>query len=119
MARKEEKDRSKERKKRGNRKYGQGKLKHAKKGIISCVIASAVLILMSILLVVAYRADGTVSGYIGGIGSCTMLFSAIGIYMAYRGFREREKDYLTCKIGMACNSFFLLIFVGIFCWGLF
>ena len=119
MARKEEKDRSKERKKRGNRKYGQAKLKHAKKGIISCVIASTVLLLMTILMVVTYRADGTVSGFVGGVGICTMILSAIGIYMAYRGFKEREKDYLTCKIGMACSSFFLIIFVGIFCWGLF
>ena len=119
MAKKEERDRSKERRKRGNRKYGQAKLKHAKKGIISCSFAGAVLLLMIILVATTYRADGTVPGYIGGIGSCTMLFSGIGIYMAYRGFKEREKDYLTCKIGMACNSLFLLIFVGIFCWGLF
>ena len=116
---KEERDRSRERKKRGNRKYGQAKLKHAKKGIGSCIVAGVVFVMMVVLLVVAYRADGTVTGFIGGLGVCTMLFSAIGVYLSYRGFKEREKDYLTCKIGMACNSLFLLTFVGIFCWGLF
>ena len=119
MPRKEERDRSKDRKKRGNRKYGQGKLKHAKKGIISCVMAGIVLILMVVLFATAYVSDGSTAGYIGGLGMCTMLLAAAGIYMARKGFREREKEYLTCKIGMACNVLFFITFVGIFCWGLF
>lgn len=119
MAKKEEKDRSKDRRKRGNRKYGQAKLKHAKKGISSCVVAGIVFLLMIVLVIVAYRADGTVAGYVGGLGVCTMMFSVIGVNLARRGFKEREKDYLTCKIGMACNLLFLLTFIGIFCWGLF
>jgi len=48
-----------------------------------------------------------------------MIFSGIGIYCAVRGFKEREKDYLTCKIGIGCNLFFLLGFIAIFCRGLF
>jgi len=119
MSKKEEKDRSRERKKRGNRKYGQAKLKHAKKGILSCVIAGVVLALFIILIVVAYTSGGTVAGYVGGLGLVTLLCSGLGVYMARKGFKEREKDYLTCKIGFAGNTFFFLVFVAIFCWGLF
>lgn len=119
MSKKEERDRSKERKKRGNRKYGQAKLKHAKKGIVSCIIAGMVIVLSIFLLVVAYTSGGTAAGYVGGLGILTMLLSMLGVRAAYRGFKEREKDYLTCKIGITCNTLFLIAFIAIFCWGLF
>ena len=119
MAKKEEKDRSKERKKRGNRKYGQAKLKHAKKGIWSCMIDGTVFGLMLILFIVAYISDGKTAGYIGGIGMSTLVLSAEGIYLARKGFKEREKEYLTCKIGMASNVIFFVSLAAIFCWGLF
>jgi hypothetical protein len=56
---------------------------------------------------------------IGIVGILTMILSGFGIYCAHRGFREREKDYLTCKIGMGFNIFFLLGLISIFCRGLF
>ena len=40
----------KERKKRGNRKYGQAKLRHAKKGIYSLMMAIMVVIIFVILI---------------------------------------------------------------------
>lgn len=104
---------------RGNRKYGQAKLKHAKKGVTSCIIALIVFGTFLGLLMTAYFSSGTAAAYIGGIGFCTMILSGIGIYCAIRGFKEREKDYLTCKIGIGCNIFFLLGFIVIFFRGLF
>lgn len=104
---------------RKRRKYGQAKLKHAKKGILSCFIAGTVFGLLSILVAIAYISGGTAAGYIGGAGLIAAILSVIGMYWAIRGFKEREKDYLTCKIGIGCNLFFLLGFVAIFCRGLF
>lgn len=114
-----EKNREKERRARGKRKYGQAKLKHAKKGVWSCGIAAAVCVLFALLIVIAYISGGTAQGYIGGIGVITMLLSGIGMGFALKGFKEREKDYLTCKIGALSNGFFLLGFIAIFCRGLF
>jgi hypothetical protein len=37
-----------ERKKRGKRKYGQAKLKHAKRGIISCGLSAGVFLMLVI-----------------------------------------------------------------------
>lgn len=114
-----ERNRERERRARGNRKYGQAKLKHAKKGIASCGIAGTVLVLLLIMFAVAYTSEGTAGGYIGGIGLVTMILAAVGVYAAFRGFKEREKDYLTCKIGIGCNVLFLIGFIAIFCRGLF
>ena len=114
-----ESSRERERRARGRRKYGQAKLKHAKKGIISCGIAALTFFSLASSLVVTYVSGGSTGILIGIVGILTMILSGFGAYCAYRGFREREKDYLTCKIGMGCNIFFLLSLISIFCRGLF
>lgn len=119
--RKEDRERNRERARRarGNRKYGQAKLKHSKRGVLSTGIAIAIGLLLITMVAVAYTSGGTAGAYIGGIGLVSMIFAGIGIYVGFRGFREREKDYLTCKIGIGCNIFFLVGYIGIFCRGLF
>lgn len=114
-----ERNRARERRTRGNRKYGQAKLKHSKRGVLSTGIAALAGLLLIAMLAIAYISSGTAGAYIGGIGLVSMIFAGIGIYVGFRGFREREKDYLTCKIGIGCNIFFLVGYIGIFCRGLF
>lgn len=117
----DERERSRERERlaRGKRKYGQAKLKHAKKGILSCGIAALTFLSVVGSLIVAYVSGGSSGILIGIVGILTMILSGFGIYCAHRGFREREKDYLTCKIGMGFNIVFLLGLISIFCRGLF
>ncbi len=117
----QQRQRSKERERhaRGNRKYGQAKLKHAKKGVLSCTLAVLVFIVLIILLSISYVNRGITAGYVGGIGMVAMLFSVTGVISAFRGFKEREKDYLTCKIGLGFNLLFFIGFIAIFCRGLF
>ena len=117
--RRNERERNRERKVRGNRKYGQAKLKHAKRGIISCVIAGVVGMLLTLLIWTAYRNAGTSGTVVGGLALSAMIFSCVGIYEGFRGFREREKQYLTCKIGIGLNISYIIGFVAIFCRGLF
>ena len=112
-------DRQRERRRRKRRKYGQAKLKHAKRGIISTVISAGVLCLLVILLAVAYFSRGMAAPVIGGLGLIAVILACCSLYMGIRGFKEREKDYLTCKIGVACSSFIILGFIIIFCRGLF
>lgn len=113
MARRD-KDRNRKR-----RKYGQAQLKHAKRGIWSCVLSAAVLIIMAALFIKAYVSEGTAAPIIGGLGLVAFVLSSCGMYMGLKGFKEREKDYLTCKIGVSCSAFFILVFIIIFCRGLF
>ena len=112
-------ERERERKKRGNRKYGQAKLKHAKRGIVSCVCAGFAGVILSSMLISAYLSRGGAKPIVGLLGIMTMILAAVGIYFAVKGFKEREKDYLTCKIGIGCNLFLFLSFLAIFCRGLF
>lgn len=113
-----ERDRQRERKNRRKRKYGQAKLKHAKRGIISCMISSVVLLVMFILLVTAYRSGGTSAPVIGGFGLVAFILACGALYAGIRGYREREKDYTTCTVGVAASSFFILGFIIIFIRGL-
>lgn len=117
--RKDDRERTRERRTRGNRKYGQAKLKHSKRGVISSGIATMVGLILFTMIVTAYTSGGKAGAYIGGLGMVSAVLAGVGIYVGFRGFREREKDYLTCKIGIGCNIFFLVGFIGIFCRGLF
>lgn len=112
-------DREKERRNRRKRKYGQAKMKHAKRGIISCVLAAGVFLLLVGMLAKAYVSGGQASSFVGGLAILTLLLAGNGLYMGVKGFKEREKNYLTCKIGIGCNGVFILSFIMIFIRGLF
>lgn len=119
MQRERERDRERERRRRKNRKYGQAKLKHAKRGVISCMLSAVVLIMLISMLAKAYVSRGAVAPIVGALGFISVILAGYGLYMGIRGFKEREKDYLTCKIGVACSASFILGFILIFCRGLF
>lgn len=114
-----QRNRERERRRRGNRKYGQAKLKHSKRGVYSCILSGIVLVLLISLLAIAYFSHGTAAPIIGGVGLVAMIFACCALYMGVRGFREREKDYLTCRIGVGCSGLIILGFIIIFCRGLF
>lgn len=113
-----EKDRIKERKKRGNRKYGQARLKHARKGIISCMAAALVAVIVLLLIISAFLKKGHLTAIVGSFGIFAVILAIIGMYNGIRGFKEREKNYLTCKVGIGVNGAFLGILIGIFVRGL-
>ena len=114
----DKKVKDKERRRRGSRKYGQARKKHSKKGVYSCVVAGVILVLLLILLVFTYSSKGQAAALIGASGLGALILSWIGVTMGIRGLREREKDYITCKIGIGSNAFFLLVFIMIFIRGI-
>ena len=114
-----EKKREKIRQKKEKKEPIANKLKHSKKGIQSCVIAGIVLVALAAMIVIAYISAGTAAPYIGGLALVTLILTVTGCVLAVRGLKEREKNYLTCKIGIGCNIFFIIAFIAIFCRGLF
>lgn len=114
----EDRQKQKERKKRGTRKYGQAKYKHSHMGIVSCSCAGAALVLMTGCILYAYLARGAAAGIVGGIAIVSLILSILGIRAAAKGFRERERNYLTCKIGLPGSALVLLLFLVIFIGGL-
>ena len=119
MARGKNRNRERENRRKTSRKYGQVKLKHAKKGMLSCVIAASVLVILFLLLLVAYKREGNTGSFIGSLGLVSLIAAVTGCVFGYKGFKEREKNYLTCKIGVGCNLFVVIIYVAIFFRGLF
>ena len=114
----EDRQKQKERKKRGTIKYGQAKYKHSHMGIVSCSCAGAALVLLAGCILYAYLARGAAAGIVGGIAIVSLILSILGIRAAAKGFRERERNYLTCKIGLPGSALVLLLFLVIFIGGL-
>ncbi len=114
----EERQREKERKKRGARKYGQAGFKQSRRGIISCWCAAAAILILAGSIAWAFAVGGNAPGIVGGIAVIALVLSVSGIRMAIRGFRERERSYLTCKIGLPANAAALILFFVIFIGGL-
>lgn len=114
----EDRQKQKERKKRGTRKYGQAKYKHSHMGIVSCSCAGAALFLLAGCILYAYLARGAAAGIVGGIAIVSLILSILGIRAAVKGFRERERNYLTCKIGLPGSTLVLILFLMIFIGGL-
>ena len=114
----EKKRREKERKKRGARKYGQAHFRQSRLGVVSCCCAGAGLLILVGCIGYAYLTRGLAAGIVGGAAVTAMIVLIYGIRSAVRGFKEREKSYLTCKIGLPANAVVLLVFLAIFIGGM-
>lgn len=105
--------------KRRSRKYGQVRLKHSKRGMSSCMLAVLSLFFLTLIFSAAYINKGDSGILLGFMGLGTLIMSFVGIRRAMEGFKEREKDYITCKIGAGANGLFVAILILIFIRGLF
>ena len=87
----------KKRSRRVNTKYGQKTLKHARKGIQSCMMAvlCAGFLCFALLALAVY-----------------------GFRLGLRGLNERDKKYITCKVGIGVNGLVLAGVAAIFIRGL-
>ena len=114
------KDRQKERerKKRGTRKYGQAKLKHSRMGVYSCFYVLAAVLIVAACILISFLMSGKTAGFIGGLGILSIVLGILGVRAGMKGLREREKNYITCKIGIVGNMLFLVFLLMIFIGGL-
>lgn len=112
----EERQREKERKKRGTRKYGQANLKQSRKGVLSCINGFGGLLILAGCIFYAFMARGNAHGIVGGLAILALVLAVNGIRLAIGGFYKRERNYLTCKVGLPVSFvsviFFLAIFIG-------
>lgn len=113
------KAREKQRRKMIKTRYGQKQKKHARKGVQSCVLAVVAALMLAFMLIGSFRAKGDISIFVGIVGIVTLVAAWRGLVYAVRGFKERDKNYITCKVGAGCNGFLLLCMCAIFIRGLF
>lgn len=121
MAGRKDKDKHRERgtgdKSTSTRKYGQLKPRHSRMGVYSCFMGGGALVLFLICMVTALVMRGKTYPVIGGLGILSLLPAVFGVQAAIKGLREREKRYVTCRVGLAGNIIILLVLVFIFIGG--
>ena len=108
----------KSRKNKKNKNFGQTRKKHAKMGMDACIYAGLTAFVLILAILIAYVTHGTSAVYIGLMGILAIISAGRGIYAAVKGFRERDKNYITCKIGMGVNIFFLVCLLFIYIGGM-
>lgn len=115
----EKKKKRRELLKRRSQKYGQVKRQHSKRGITSCMMGVLSLFFLLLIFSAAYITREESGILLGFMGIGVLLMSVSGFRKAKEGFKERERDYITCKIGAAVNGAFVVIMILIFIRGLF
>ena len=100
-------------KKSTTRKYGQPSYKQSRRGVLSCWCAGLALADLIGCVVYAFLVRGNAAGIVGGLAVLAFALAIFGINYAVNGFKERERNYLSCKIGIG-----MAIFVS-FCFSLF
>ncbi len=101
-----------------NRKYGQVHLRHSKKGVYSCLFAVSNFILQLSFLAAAFTTRGQLHAIVGALAFSSTLFAGFGIYLGILGFKEKEKNYMTCKLGIGGNGLVVLFYILLFVRGL-
>ena len=99
-------------------KYGEMQIKHSHMGICSCGYAVGAAIAICAAILLAYIKHGESAGFVGGIGILAIGLSVFGIHAAVKGFKERERKYITCRVGIVFNVLILLFLVVIFVGGI-
>lgn len=110
---------SKSKKNMHSRKYGQVKLRHARRGVYSCLFAILTYLTQVGLIAIAYIMQGNAPTVIGSLAWITAIFSGVGLYYGIQGFKEREKNYIMCKIGIGANTIIIALYIMLFIRGLF
>ena len=82
------------------------------------MMAVVVISIFAALIVTAYLSKGRSEAIIGSFGIFTVILSVIGLITGIRGFRERDKNYTTCKAGIGINGAVLLLLVAVFIGGM-
>ena len=108
-----------ERKKLRTKKFGQMELKHARRGVSSCMLALCSGFFLLLTLSASYISRGDVGFIVGILGLMSLVMSIIGFRRGIEGFKERNKNYISCKVGVGCNGVLVAIYVSMFIRGLF
>ena len=95
----------KRRKKLRRTRYGQAPDRHSRK--------------LMFLLVISFLLKGQLSALVGFVGIGILALAVAGLVCGVRGMKERDKNYITCKVGIGISAALILGMCGIFVRGLF
>ena len=81
------------------------------RGIVSIFLGIICVILITAGIIFSYVNGGNAGRIIGSLALTALLLSGFGIYFAFKGFKEENRSYLPCKIGViwcGCVAVFVL-----------
>ena len=94
----------KEKMKRRSRKYGQAQLKHSRRGMRSTFLGVCCLFLLVLAFFRFLHIQRRTWDFSSALWGCLpSRWRVAGLKNAVQGFKEREKNYLTCKVGAAAE----------------
>ena len=90
----------------------------AARGMLSIAIGIICVVIIIIGISFSYYKGGNAGEIVGSLAFTALILSGFGIYFALAGFKEEEKNYLPCKIGViwcGCVAVFIvfLFFTGL------
>ena len=80
----------KKRSRRVNTKYGQKTLKHARKGIQSCMMAVLCAVILIVMILVSFLMKGNVNIIVGFLCFALLALAVYGFRLGLRGLNERD-----------------------------
>ena len=86
---------------------------------VSCWTALLSLTMITGSILIAYVMRGKTISVVGGLGIISIVMAGSGLRVAVKGFRDRNRNYITCRIGVVLNSVILLGLIIIFFRGVF
>lgn len=99
-------------------KQSKKKVRQSRGGSVSCVCALLALSILAGCIAWAYAKRGEAGQIIGGLAVLPLPLTIYGLRSAGKGFRERERKYFNCRIGILFNITVLILFAAIFAGGL-
>ncbi len=81
------------------------------KGVISIFFGIACVILIIAGLIFSYANGGNAGKVVGSLALTAFFIACFGVYIAFMGFKEEDRSYLPCKIGViwcGCVAVFVL-----------
>ena len=92
--------------------------KPAARGIASIIFGIICLLIVNAGMVFSYMHGGHAGKIVGSMALTSLIIAGFGIYLAFAGFKEEDKNYLPCKIGViwcGCVAVFVifLFFIGL------
>lgn len=100
-------------------RFGQSPRRHSRKGMKSCILAVLSSLMLFFMMWISFYLKGNVNILIGFAGLFTMALAGYGVYQGVTGLKERDKNYITCKVGLTVCGLLLLAMVALFIRGLF
>ena len=112
------KAREKRQKKMIRTKYGQAPKRHARQGIKSCMYFVSAAFVLLLMVSVSLLPKGSPSYWLD-LRPLWLVMAGRGLASGIRGFKERDKNYITCKVGTICCGLLILGMCAIFIRGFF